>query len=72
MAGQVTATGCLQRGSATASSGAAASTGAPGGGFVLKNAKMGDSGGSASGAGSASGSVWRGTGPPTRRGRPVR
>ena len=54
MAGQLTATGCLQRDSSASSSSSStspSSTAAAGGGFVLKNAKMG---GASSSTGSAS------------------
>ena len=47
MAGQVTAAGCLQRDSSSPSASPSASPGA-GGGFVLKNAKMGDASSSTS------------------------
>jgi hypothetical protein len=50
VAGQVTATGCLQRDSGASSSSTApsSSAGAGAGGFVLKNAKMGSAGDSTS------------------------
>jgi len=65
MAGQVTATGCLQRDSSSSSDTSSSASGA-GGGFVLKNAKMGGSG-SSMGSSSAPGSAGASASDPSGR-----
>jgi hypothetical protein len=52
MAGQVTATGCLQRDSASSTASSPSSSAGAGGGFLLKNAKMGGASPSSAGASS--------------------